>query len=87
MTFAEKMRELRDAKGLSEAKLADATGIAFGTLHNYAIGRRPPPFGAVVRIAKALGVTCEAFAGCTDVTGEDDEPEKPAPKTAKRGKK
>ena len=84
MTFAEKMRELRDAKGLSEAKLADVTGIAFGTLHNYAIGRRPPPFGAVVRIAKALGVTCEVFAECDDIATDDDE--KPATKN-KGGKK
>lgn len=53
MTFAEKMRELRDAAGLSEMKLAELTGIAFGTFHNYAIGRRPAPFAAVVKIAKA----------------------------------
>ena len=80
MTFAEKMRELRDAKGLSEAKLALASGIAFGTLHNYALGIRPPSFGAVVRIAKALGTDCTAFAACSDVTAGE---EKPAPKKGK----
>lgn len=87
MTFAEKMRELRDAIGMSEAKLADATGIPFGTLHNYAIGRRPPPFAAVVKIAKALGVDCTAFAACAGIGEEDvaSTVEKPAPK--KKGKK
>ncbi|QJW93117.1 helix-turn-helix domain-containing protein [Frigoriglobus tundricola] len=89
MTFAEKLRELRDAKGLSEAKLADASGLPFGTVHVYAIGRRRPSFAAVVKLAKALGVTCEAFAECDDIAGEDEEekkPEKPAPKK-KGGKK
>ena len=74
MTFAEKLRELRDARGVSEAKLAVVTGIPFGTLHNYAIGRRPAPFAAVVKIAKALGVTCEAFAACDDVVAGDTSP-------------
>ena len=80
MTFAEKMRELRDAAGLSEMKLAELTGIAFGTFHNYAIGRRPAPFAAVVKIAKALGVSCEAFAGCDDITGEEAPAPPPPPK-------
>jgi transcriptional regulator with XRE-family HTH domain len=82
MTFAEKLRELRDAAGLSEAKLAEASGVPFGTLHNYAIGRRPPPFGAVIRLARVLGVTCEAFAACEDVAGDEPEPKKSAPKKA-----
>ncbi len=85
MTFAEKLRELRDAKGLSEAKLAEASGIPFGTVHVYAIGRRKPSFASVVKLAKALGVSCEAFAGCDDIVGEEED-EPPAPKKPK-GKK
>jgi len=89
MTFAEKMRELRDAKGLSEQKLADASGLPAGTIHGYGLGRRKPSFAAVVRIAKALGVDCTAFAECEDIAREE-EPEaaddKPAPKKGK-GKK
>ena len=89
MTFAEKLRELRDAAGLSEAKLAGATGIPFGTIHVYALGRRKPSFAAVVKIAKALGVTCEAFAACEDVTGEEKKPAKKKPRATggeKKGK-
>ncbi|MFO0806244.1 MAG: helix-turn-helix transcriptional regulator [Gemmataceae bacterium] len=92
MTFAQKMRELRDAKGISEAKLAELSGLPFGTLHVYAIGRSIPSFPSVVAIARALGVTCEAFSGCEDVNPERkaDEPAKakPAPKkpAAKRKK-
>jgi transcriptional regulator with XRE-family HTH domain len=74
MTFAEKLRELRDAKGLSEAKLAELSGLPFGTVHIYGLGRRAPSFANVVKLAAALGVTCEAFAECEDVTGEVEEP-------------
>ncbi len=73
MTFAEKLRELRDAAGLSEAKLAEASGVPFASLHEYGLGRRKPSFAAAVKIARALGVSCEAFADCEDVAG-DDEP-------------
>ena len=86
MTFAEKLRELRDAKGLSEAMLADVSGLPFGTVHVYSLGRRRPSFAAVVKLAKALGVTCEAFAECDDITGDEEE-EKPAPKKTGKGKK
>jgi transcriptional regulator with XRE-family HTH domain len=70
MTFAAKLRELRDAAGLSEAKLAQASGVSFAALHDYGLSRRKPSFAAVVKIARALGVTCEAFADCTDIAEE-----------------
>jgi transcriptional regulator with XRE-family HTH domain len=70
MTFAEKIRALREAKGLSEAKLAQVAGLPFGTLHNYVLGTRKPSFEAVLRLSRALGVTCQAFADCEDESGE-----------------
>jgi transcriptional regulator with XRE-family HTH domain len=77
MTFAEKLRELRDAAGLSEAKLAQASGVSFASVHEYGLGRRKPSLAAAVKIARALGVSCEAFADCEDVAGE------PAPKAGR----
>jgi transcriptional regulator with XRE-family HTH domain len=74
MTFAEKMRKLRDEAGLSEARLAKAAGVAFGTLHEYGLGRRMPSFGNVVKIARALGVDCTAFADCSDMDGPEQAP-------------
>jgi transcriptional regulator with XRE-family HTH domain len=82
MTFAEKLRELRDARQLSEAKLARASGLPLATVHNYCLGRRQPAFAAVVKLAAALGVTCEAFAGCEDVQAE--EAQAPAPTKTKK---
>jgi transcriptional regulator with XRE-family HTH domain len=77
MTFAEKIRELREGAGLSEAKLANAAGMAFGTLHNYVLGTRKPSFTAVLKLSRALGVTCEAFAGCEDLADEPEPAKKP----------
>jgi transcriptional regulator with XRE-family HTH domain len=82
MTFGEKLRELREAKGLSRAALASASGVPFGTIHGYEIGRRGPSFAAVIALAKALGVDCRTFADCDDMADEPDE--KPV---RKRGKK
>jgi transcriptional regulator with XRE-family HTH domain len=70
MTFAEKLRELRQARGLSEAKLAQSSGVPFGTLHTYVLGSRTPSFPYVVMLAKALDVTCDEFADCDDVQAE-----------------
>ncbi len=67
MTFAENLRQLRNNAGLSEAKLAKASGVTLGALHDYGLGRREPSFAAVVKIARALGVTADAFAECVSV--------------------
>src|SRR5947207_15958652 len=66
-TFAEKLRAMRDEQGISEARLAELADLPFGTVHNYGLGARAPTFVAVVRLARALGVTCEAFADCEDI--------------------
>jgi transcriptional regulator with XRE-family HTH domain len=87
MTFAQKLRQLRDTKGLSEARLSRESGIALGTLHSYGLGNRKPSLAAAVRIARALGVTCEAFADCEDVAVEEDSaPGKPGRPRKAEGK-
>jgi transcriptional regulator with XRE-family HTH domain len=85
MLFAEKLRQLREAAGLSESKLADASGVTFASIHGYGGSRRKPSFSAVVKIAKALGVTCEAFADCEDVIS-DGKAKRP-PKKPRRSRK
>jgi transcriptional regulator with XRE-family HTH domain len=89
MTFAERLRELRDKVGLSQAKLAEAAGLTFGTIHGYGLGRRKPSFANVLRIARALGTTCEAFADCEDLDSEElsKAEQAEAPKRSTKGKK
>jgi len=79
MTFAEKLRKLRDAAGLSEAKLAKDSGVSFAAIHAYGLGLRSPSLAAAVKIARALGTTCEAFADCVDV-------DRRGPKKPRKGK-
>jgi transcriptional regulator with XRE-family HTH domain len=65
MLFHQKLRELKGE--MTEAALHKATGIPAGTLHNYLLGRRLPGYGAVVKIAEALGADCRAFSDCDDL--------------------
>ena len=67
MTFGERLRRAREARGLTRDQLAAASGVAYGTIHGYEIGRRAPSFTNVVRLAAVLGLTCQDFAGCSDV--------------------
>jgi transcriptional regulator with XRE-family HTH domain len=86
MTFGERLRQLREERGLTREGLASASGVPLGTIHGYEIGRRLPALAATLKLGKALGVDCTAFADCEDLAGEEPEPEKPAPKP-KKGKK
>lgn len=77
MTFGAKLRELREAASMTREALAEASGVPFGSIHGYEIGRRSPSLTAAVKLAGALGVSVDTFAACEDVAVE-----KPAPKAA-----
>jgi transcriptional regulator with XRE-family HTH domain len=80
--FKDKLRQLREAVGLTEAELARHSGVPYGTLHNYVLGNRKPSLANAVRLARALDVDCTAFADCDDIA-----PAKPQGKgKSKRGR-
>lgn len=94
MTFGQRLRELREGKGLTREGLAESSGVPFGTIHGYEISRRSPSLANTVKLAAALGTDCTAFADCVDVTGEPEPapepektPEKKAPTKPTRRKK
>jgi transcriptional regulator with XRE-family HTH domain len=62
MTFAEKLRQLRDAAGLTQGQLAERSGINLWTIRGYEQGRREPNWKGVLSLAKALAVAAEVFA-------------------------
>jgi putative transcriptional regulator len=77
--FAVRLKALREAAGLSQAQLAERAGLHLGAIFKLEQGRREPTWATVQTLAKALGVTCLAFA---------DEPPAAAPaRKAKRGGK
>lgn len=69
MTVAEKLRALREKAGLTQAAMAERAGLSLGTIRNYEQDLRMPTLPAVVKLARAVGVDCTAFAECSDVTG------------------
>jgi transcriptional regulator with XRE-family HTH domain len=69
--FGGRLRALREGAGLSQRELADKTGCNQFTVAKLERGLQEPAWPLVLALAKALGVTCEAFNG--EATGEPYE--------------
>src|SRR5437763_1876333 len=63
-TFADRLRELREGAGMTQAELALASGLPLGAIRNYEQGQREPLWDVVFRLAAAMKVGCEAFKVC-----------------------
>jgi transcriptional regulator with XRE-family HTH domain len=74
MGFAETMRRLRAETGLTQAALAERSGIPLRTIQGWEQGYRCPVSPAFFQLTKALGVSCAAFAECEGVQADGDEP-------------
>ena len=64
--FAQRLKELRNEKGLTQDKLAAETGLSQGALTNWENGLRSPSGYVVVNLAKYFGVTTYYLLGVTD---------------------
>jgi transcriptional regulator with XRE-family HTH domain len=64
--FAEKLKQLRLAKGQSQNDLAIAAGVPVTTLRQWEYGIREPSLGALLKLAKGLGVSLSVFDGLID---------------------
>jgi transcriptional regulator with XRE-family HTH domain len=93
MTFAERLQELREKAGLTQAQLAESSGLPLGSIRNYEQGQREPYWTVVFKLADALGVSCEAFKSCVDAEHKPGRPKTPVPEPSgekpatKRGRK
>lgn len=61
MIFAEKLTELMDRRGMSQARLSQLTGIGKSSLSQYLAGKNEPLEDRRKEIAKALGVEEDYF--------------------------
>jgi transcriptional regulator with XRE-family HTH domain len=61
MAFADRLRELREEAGLTQAALAERSGLPLGSVRGYEQGQREPLWTVIYRLADALGVSCEKF--------------------------
>ena len=68
--FGLKLKALREAAGLTQQQLADKTEMNRFGVAKLEQGTRDPNWSTVLRMAAALGVTCEAF----DVASSDAPP-------------
>ncbi len=59
--FPARLRELREAAGLSQTELGKRANVPQATVAAYEVGRNAPTWGNVVKFADALGVPTDAF--------------------------
>ena len=59
--FAVRLKELREAAGLSQAELGERARITRVQVNRLESGKRSPNWSTVQALAKALGVKCDAF--------------------------
>jgi transcriptional regulator with XRE-family HTH domain len=88
-SFAETLKSLRESRGMTQQQLATVTSMNVFGVAKLEQGLTSPTWKTVMKLAKALGVDCTAFANCSDLMTDELEPVKPAAKKppAKKGKK
>jgi transcriptional regulator with XRE-family HTH domain len=61
VSFAQRLRELREAAGLSQYELARRSGVSKQALSKLEKGERQPSWETVRKLARALDVSVAAF--------------------------
>ena len=64
--FAERLKELRAEKGITQDRLAQETGLSQAALANWENGKRSPSAAVIITLAKYFGVTTDYLLGVTD---------------------
>lgn len=65
--FADRLRELRNEKALSQKALAVQLGYSPSTIANYELGQRQPDIDTLKHLAAYFGVTTDYLSGASDV--------------------
>lgn len=89
--FAENLKKLRNAAGLTQQELADKAGMKLGGVRDLEQGRWGPTWSTVLTLARALGVDCTAFTKEPEPTekagpGRPKKEAEPKPEKPKRGR-
>ena len=63
MKFNERLKSIREEKGLTQQQLSDRSGVSVRTIQNYESGSYSPRFGIVDKLAEALEVTSPELLG------------------------
>lgn len=73
MTIAERIRLYRQQKNLSQAELAEISGVNNKSLSRYELDTSIPPADALKAIADALGVSADALLSDDVIAIKDKE--------------
>lgn len=66
MNMADRLKELRKSRGLTQAELATATELSIHAINSYESGRRTPNSRAMVALERYFNVSGEYLRGETD---------------------
>ncbi len=66
MTFAIRLKELRESKNLSQYDLANELGISQSAIGNWEAGKREPNFTMMQTLANYFGVSVDYLLGRAD---------------------
>ena len=64
--FPEKIKDLREEKGISQEKLADELGISHGIISFWENVKREPKLSNLILLAGYFGVSIDYLAGLED---------------------
>lgn len=62
----DKLKEMREAKNLKQAELADALGVTQGTISQWESGISNPSLDKLKKLASELGCTVDELIGDND---------------------
>ncbi len=74
--FGARLRELREAAGLTQQELASKAGVQWETISRWERGAREPSWSNVLALAGVLGVDCTAF----NMPAGENTPPEPQPR-------
>ena len=63
MKFNERLKTIREEKGLTQQQLSDRSGVSVRTIQNYESGSYSPRFGIVDKLAEALEISSSELLG------------------------
>lgn len=71
--FSERLKELRQLRGLTQKDFAQEFNISSGTIGNWESGARLPDYATLIKIAKYFNVTTDYLLGLTDYKNINDQ--------------
>jgi transcriptional regulator with XRE-family HTH domain len=84
--FPHKLRQLREAAGITQKELADRVSISVRQISRLETGAQIATWPTVLALCKALGVSCSAFETADDSPAAEEAPRGPGrPRKAAEG--